>query len=308
MSYGSDTDNGAAEGVGGGWGAATPGWGNDATAYGGRNAGFDQSYGKGDTGLGYNSDGSPVNQDPTAWGPPQEAPPAPDVWNPPEDTLTKPAPISYENLVPSFLRDMFKNGNLNPNQQSLDRSLNNLIQSPVAPQQERGLLDRLGLRGFGVTSDQLFDSETPAMRDDRMGLVGKGLGTIGNSFISASPMGPAMSAVRAYDSYVNDPSKNVTDAVAKGASGMGGYIGALGNLYNGDYGKALTGVLSKNGVSSPTSNLAGIGLNYAQGKNVAPSLAGLAGQFAGRSVGGNVGATLGKTLGQQFGGSYSIRK
>jgi len=232
---------------------------------------------------------------------------APDDWGPPQEAA-RPTPISYESLVPSFLRDMFKNGPQNPNQQRLDKSLDNLIQSPV--KDERGFWDKLGLRGFGITSDDVFKEEAanPAMRDTRMGMLGTGIGTLGNAFMSASPMGPAMSAVRGYDSYMNDPTKNVMNAVAKGASGMGGYIGALGNLYSGNYGNALTGVLGKAGVSSPARSLAGIGVNFAQGKNVAPSLGGLAGQFLGRSAGGNVGATLGKTLGQQFGGSYSIRK
>jgi len=220
--------------------------------------------------------------------------------------LARPAPISFDNIVPDFLRNMFKGGALNPNQQNLDRNLNNLVQTPM--QDERGFWDKLGVRPLGTTSDQLFDSETPAMRDTRMGMVGNGIGMIGNAMLGASPLGPAMSAVRGYDSYMNDPTKNVANAVAKGASGMGGYIGALGNMYQGNYGNALSGVLGKAGVKGPTNTLAGMGLNYAQGKNIAPSIGGLAGQFLGRSVGGNTGATLGKTLGQQFGGSYSVRR
>jgi hypothetical protein len=242
------------------------------------------------------------------WGPPQEAPVAPDTWEAPPETLARPAPISFDNIVPDFLRNMFKGGALNPNQQNLDRNLNNLVQTPM--QDERGFWDKLGVRPLGTTAEDVFKEEAanPAMRDTRMGMWDRGIGMMGNAMVGASPLGPAMSAVRAYDSYVNDPSKNVMNAVARGASGMGGYIGALGNMYQGNYGNALTGVLNKSGVDKSTGALAGMGLNYAQGKNIAPSIGGLAGQFLGKSVGGGFGGMVGKTLGQQFGGSYSVRK
>ena len=102
-------------------------------------------------------------------------------------------------------------------------------------------------------------------------------------------------------------------AVANGLQNAGGYVGSLANLYNKDYGAALTGVLGKNGVTGNPAALAGIGLDYGLGKNIAPSIGGLAGQFVGRSIGGsgqagaNLG-TFGKSLGQQMSRRASIRK
>jgi len=177
----------------------------------------------------------------------------------------------------------------------------------VAP----GLLHRLGIyQGFN------FDKETPSQQADRMGLVGNAIGTVGKALTSVmmpAPMRMAISGLQAYDKYKQNPDMGVGHAVASGLQGAGGYVGSLANLYNGNYGAALTGALGKNGITGNPATLAGIGLDYGTGKNIAPSLGGLAGQFVGRSLGGtgqagaNLGA-FGKSLGQQMSRRASIRK
>jgi hypothetical protein len=175
---------------------------------------------------------------------------------------------------------------------------------------------RLGLRAPGTTSDSFLNSETPSQRADRMGIVGDSIGGVGKAMISAmmpAPMRMAISGLQAYDKYKQNPDIGVGHAVASGLQGAGGYVGSLANMYNGNYGAALTGALGKNGVTGDPAAIAGIGLDYGLGKNIAPSLGGLAGQFVGRSIGGsgqagaNLG-TFGKSLGQQMSRRASIRK
>lgn len=163
----------------------------------------------------------------------------------------------------------------------------------------------------GMTSENFFNKETPIQRDERMGMVGEGIGAVGRAITGAlipAPIRLGLAGYGAYKGYQADPNKDLGKAVATGAAGLPGYAGALANLYNGNYGAALTGGLTKNGVSGPVANMAGIGADYASGKNVAPSLGGLAGQFAGQSIGGPLGGMFGKSLGQFMGKSGSIRK
>jgi len=174
-----------------------------------------------------------------------------------------------------------------------------------------GLLHRLGIhRGFS------FDKETPSQQADRMGLVGNAIGTVGSALTSAmmpAPMRMAISGLQAYDKYQKNPNMGLGHAVASGLQGAGGYVGSLANLYNKNYGAALSGALNKNGITGNPAAVAGMALDYGTGKNIAPSIGGLAGQFVGRSIGGTgqAGANLGmfgKSLGQQMGRRASIRK
>lgn len=163
----------------------------------------------------------------------------------------------------------------------------------------------------GMTSAQFFNKETPAQRDERVGMISEGASDVGKAMVGAAlpaPVRMALGAYNAYSNYQNDPNKDLGKAVATGLSGVSGYTGALANMYNGNYGAAVTGGLAKNGVTGTLGTMAGLGTDYATGKNVAPSLGGLAGQFAGNAIGGPIGGMFGKSLGQQMSRSGSIRK
>ena len=199
-------------------------------------------------------------------------------------------------------------------------SLNQLTQAPPdlgttqEPNQfdQNGLAYRLGLRMPGTeAAKNFFNTETAAERNDRMGLVGQGLGAIGNAVMGVAMPAAArlgMGMYSAYKGYQGDPNKDIGRAIATGAQSLPGYAGALANMYNGNYGAAVTGGLAKSGITGPVANVAGIGADYASGKNIAPSLGGLAGQFAGQSLGGPLGGMFGKSLGQQIGRNGSVRK
>jgi hypothetical protein len=180
----------------------------------------------------------------------------------------------------------------------------------MGTQQEPSWFQKMGIVP-GMSKENFFNQETPAQRDTRMGMVSNGINAVGNAFTGAM-MPPVarlgMGLYGAYKGYQADPNKDVGRAIATGAQGLPGYAGALANMYNGNYGAALTGGLAKNGVTGPMANMAGIGADYASGKNIAPSLGGLAGQFAGQSIGGPLGGMFGKSLGQFMGKSGSIRK
>jgi hypothetical protein len=216
---------------------------------------------------------------------------------------------------------------------SVTGSLNQLVNSgpigseysnPVVAGQDQNVSDNYNTYGTttpnmwqklglvpGMTSENFFNRETPAQRDERMGMVSDGIGAVGRAIVGAAipaPIRLGLGAYGAYKGYQADPNHDVGRAIATGVQSMPGYAGALGNLYNGNYGAALAGGLAKNGITGPAAGLAGIGADYASGKNVAPSLGGLAGQFVGRSVGGPLGGMFGRSLGQQMSRSSSIRK
>ena len=211
---------------------------------------------------------------------------------------------------------------------SVTNSLNQLVNSgpigsedgnPVVEGQDQNVRDNFNLYGTttpntwqklgiipGMDKNAFFDKESPIQRDTRMGMVGEGIGAVGNALVSAAipaPVRLGLAAYGAYQNYNNDPNRDAGKAIATGLAGVPGYAGALANMYNGNYGAALSGGLVKNGVSGQTANLAGLGTDAAMGRDVSPALGGLAGQFVGHSIGGPLGGMFGKSLGQ-----YSSRK
>jgi hypothetical protein len=278
--------------------------GNDSSAWGGRYSGFDpntpvDSQYKGNMGSnGTIENTSPYTPGTESFNVASAAPP---------DQFTKLKELS----------DMFnaKNPEFAKTQDQLYNatdSVNQLVQSSpdMGTQQEPSWFQKMGIVP-GMSKENFFNQETPAQRDTRMGMVSNGINAVGNAFTGAM-MPPVarlgMGLYGAYKGYQADPNKDVGRAIATGAQGLPGYAGALANMYNGNYGAALTGGLAKNGVTGPMANMAGIGADYASGKNIAPSLGGLAGQFAGQSIGGPLGGMFGKSLGQFMGKSGSIRK
>ena len=186
----------------------------------------------------------------------------------------------------------------------------------VMPNQDQFLSDNQETYGdttpsiwkrLGITPGFSFDKETKLQRDDRMGLVGEAIGTVGNSLIGAmmpAPIRIGLGLYGAYSGYQADPTKNVGNAIAKGATSLGGYFGAAGNAYLGNYGSAVAGGLAKSGVDTNLANIAGLGTDYGTGKDVTKPLSGLAGQYVGNRLGGPVGGVFGQNIGKSLASIY----
>ncbi|OXE35714.1 MAG: hypothetical protein CGW95_12230 [Phenylobacterium zucineum] len=100
-----------------------------------------------------------------------------------------------------------------------------------AAPEKKGLLYRLGIRAPGTTAEQMFNSETKAERDDRMGLVSNIIGRTAQAFTPA-PVGMIANGIAAYQS--GKPLENVIrDGVFDVAAGK--VAGAI----NGQVAKAL---------------------------------------------------------------------
>lgn len=191
------------------------------------------------------------------------------------------------------------------NQDQADRS-NMLAGQTTAPSwaQAHGIIP-------GMTSEQYFNQQTPAERTGIMTDIGNGIHNVGNALFSLAmpaPIRAIAGGINAYNAYQKDPSTGAGTAIANGLTGLGGRVATLANLYNGNYGSAVTGGLRTAGITGMPASLAGVGADYATGKNIAPSLGGLAGQFAGNSLGGSVGGAFGQSLGQSMARSSSLRK
>ena len=316
--------SGGSEGSAGSMNSGNDGGGSDASAYGGRYSGFDPNTPgipdqfKGNMG----ENGVMENTSPYT--------PGTESFN-----VNAAAPVDQFTRLKE-LSDMFNKENpmfaqTQSQLPSATASLNQLVQSgPIGSEysnptdQNQIRTDALSTYGTetpntwqklgiipGMTSAQFFNKETPAQRDERVGMISEGASAVGKAMVGAAlpaPVRMALGAYNAYSNYQNDPNKDLGKAVATGLSNVPGYTGALANMYNGNYGAAVTGGLAKNGITGPLANMAGIGADYASGKNVAPSIGGLAGQFAGQSIGGPLGGMFGKSLGQHIGRSSSVRK
>ena len=162
----------------------------------------------------------------------------------------------------------------------------------------------------GMDKNEFFDKETKAQRDDRMGMVGNTIGVVGNAFMGAmmpAPVRLGLGLYGAYRGYQNDPNKDVGKAIATGATGLGGYFGAAGNAYLGNYGSAIAGGLAKAGVDSNLGNIAGLGTDYSMGKDVNKPLSMMAGQYVGNQMGGPVGGVFGQNIGKTLASIYGKR-
>jgi hypothetical protein len=189
----------------------------------------------------------------------------------------------------------------------------------VVPNQDQFVSDNQNTYGdttpgvwkrLGITPGFSFDKETAAQRDDRMGMIGNAVGVVGNAFVGAmmpAPMRMGLGLYGAYRGYQADPNKDVGKAIAKGATGLGGYFGAAGNAYLGNYGSAVTGGLVKSGVDTNLANIAGLGTDYGMGKDVNKPLASMAGQYVGNQMGGPVGGVFGQNIGKSLASIYGKR-
>jgi hypothetical protein len=306
---------GEGDGTDGGMGSigqSTNPSGNDATAWGGKNSGFDPNTPGVDSQYKGNYDSNGVLTNTTPYIPGTEG------FNgiasvPNQFDKLKQLSDMFNTQNPEFKQTLGQLPTVTEGVNQLAASAPNLNTPEDSSQFDKnGWAYKMGLRMPGTdAAKNFFNHETTAERDTRMGLVGQGIGAVGNAIMGAAmpaPIRMAMGAYGAYNNYQNDPNKDLGKAIATGVSGMPGYVGALGNMYNGNYGSAITGALGANGIRGPVASLAGVGGDYASGKNIGPSLGGLAGQFAGQSLGGPLGGMFGRSLGQQMSKNSSIRK
>lgn len=182
-------------------------------------------------------------------------------------------------------------------------------QQPIQSDPNKGLWNmftpgdtmyRLGFRNIGsAAAKDPFRYETTAERDDRMGLVGDAIGKVGKAVISAAMPAPISAALGVYNG-IQDYNKtgDWKSALGKALGGFGGYSSAAGNILQGNYGSAVTNVLSKNNVGPLESMAAGIATDKATGKDVSEKAGGLGGYFLGNKIGGPLGGAFGGFLGR----------
>ena len=157
-----------------------------------------------------------------------------------------------------------------------------------------------GLRAPGTTSEQMFNSESAAEKDTRMGLVSNAIGNIGGAVMSTMMPAPLRMGLGLASAYKNWDSAKPLESAGRGLAALPGYAGVAGQAMQGNYGSALAGGLTKAGVSPMTAGGLGMGLDASQGKDVRRPAAGLAGYYAGSQLGGPVGGVFGQNLAKMF--------
>ncbi len=153
----------------------------------------------------------------------------------------------------------------------------------------------------GMSKEAYFNQLSPSANAERMGMINTGLGAVGGAFMNAvmpAPMRIGLGALGAYNNYQKNG--DMQQAIGQGMSSLPGYFGAAGQALQGNYGGALTGALTKGGMSPTNAMAAGLGTDAAMGKDVSKPAAGLAGYFAGNQLGGPVGGVFGQQLGKSL--------
>lgn len=246
--------------------------GTDDTAYGGRYSGFDPAYDpstgqyRGDHGGGIGAGG--VSDE--------------------DQSLAEMQRLSKQELGELGL------GGISPGS-TLNRGFLESLFSPGS------MAYRLGMRMPGTEqAKNFFGHETADERADRLDLIGQAVdatfGTLARTAIPA-PVNLALGLYQGYQDYQD--TGNARSALSKALSGQRGLLGAAGAAASGDYGRAVTSGLAGR-VDPMSANLAGIGVNAAQGKNVQKSLGGLFGGYAGSRLGGPLGAVIGSRAGRSL--------
>jgi hypothetical protein len=114
----------------------------------------------------------------------------------------------------------------------------------VSVKDKPSLMQRLGIVP-GMSKDQFFSQETPAQRDDRMGIIGNAIGRVGNfalggvaSSMGLSPLMTGAKALAAYDaSQKTDKPMSIGDALTAAATDILGNKAA--GAINSEAAKAL---------------------------------------------------------------------
>jgi hypothetical protein len=191
-------------------------------------------------------------------------------------------------------------------------NLNSAIMAPTLPnqtQEEPGWLDKGGfLYNYGIRKPgteearNFFDTETSQERDIRMGKVSDVVNSLATGLVPG--MGMVNMARAAHGGYqALQRGAPVQDVAGKFLSGFGGKVGAAGSLMTGNYGRAATQLIP--GING---RVAGMGIDAAQGKNVATPALTLGGQFLGNKIAGPVGGFLGGKLGSGLASLYRKNK
>jgi len=208
---------------------------------------------------------------------------------------------------------MMRMASMEPN--ATNNSLGNLNSAitasplPGTDTKEPGWLDKGGfLYNYGIRAPgtnearNFFDTETPQERDIRMGKISDVVNSLATSLVPG--MGMVNMARAAHGGYqALQRGAPVQDVAGKFLSGFGGKVGAAGSLMTGNYGRAATQLIpGRNG------RIAGMGIDAAQGKNVATPALTLGGQFLGNKIAGPVGGFLGGKLGSGLASLYRKNK
>jgi len=277
---------------------------NDATAYGGKNAGFDPNT----PGLANQYKGNTGNsgflENTESYTP-----------NTPVNGEFAPQAVGQDQF--SYLKqlsDMFSSntGSLNQlanlnfggyttgsdmNAQTGEQALSD--QGQYAGTESPSWARRMGIIP-GMSQNQFFAQESPSQNTERMGMINEGAGNFGAALMRTMMPAPIAMGLNAYGAYKNWDSSKPLQSAGRALQGLPGYFGAAGNVALGNYGSALTGGLMKAGNTPMNAAGAGIGLDAALGKDVTRPAAGLAGYYAGSQAGGPVGGVLGQNLARMF--------
>jgi len=297
---------GGTDGGAGSMGSATTHTPNDASAYGGRYSGFDPNTPDVDSQFKGNMGSGGIMENTASYTPGTENYSTP-VAAAPQDQFSYLKQLSdmFNNKNPQFAATSSQLPGINDSLGQLTQAPSSYMSGPDADAQAafktaHPSLYSWGLRAPGTTSEQMFNSESAAEKDTRMGLVGNAIGNIGGAVMSTMMPAPLRMGMGLASAYKNWDSAKPLESAGRGLAALPGYAGVAGQAMQGNYGSALAGGLTKAGVSSMTAGGLGMGLDASQGKDVRRPAAGLAGYYAGSQLGGPVGGVFGQNLAKMF--------
>jgi len=151
-----------------------------------------------------------------------------------------------------------------------------------------------GLRTPGSEEARnFFGTETPGERDVRMGNVGNTLGTLGNLFMPA----PVKMGMAAYNTY--QKGGGFGDYMKALAPGLPGNLGKVVNtglsISDGNYGRAF-----QTAVGGLPGTAGGLAIDAAQGRDVTAPVAQTVGRYLGNEAAGPMGGAAGSFLANQL--------
>jgi hypothetical protein len=238
------------------------------------------------------------------------------------DMNAPPIPTPYQGSLPSLFIGLTNTSLGAPDSETMSRvqdSIRNLNTLASLPSNfgdrsdgydNRTTLEKLGVYP-GMTNETYQTYETPAMRDQRIGMVGNTLGAIGQGVMTTFSPGwfnLARAGIGAYDSYQHNPDQSIPSLVGGVMQGLPGYFGAIASGLQGNYGQAVTQGLTKMGADPYSAMVAGLGTDATMGKDVTKPAAGLAGYFAGNRMSGPVGGVIGSNVASNLASIYGRNK
>lgn len=285
------------------WGSDSGGdvGGNDATAYGGKESGFDPNTPgvaeqfKGNMGSGG------VMENTTSYIPGTESFAAGPAVAPNQFSYLTQLSDMFNNKNPQFAATSSQLPGINQNLGQLTQSSPDLGTTQENQFDKNGLAYRLGLRMPGTeAAKNFFGTETPAERDTRISMIGEGIGNVGQAMMHTMMPAPIRMGMGLASAYKNWDSDKPMASAGRALGALPGYAGIAGQAMQGNYGSALAGGLTKSGMSPMSAGGLGMGLDAFQGKDVTRPATGLAGYAVGNQLGGPVGGVFGQNLAKMF--------